>query len=82
MNSWLIDTGFILGSCAVLLTLCASGWAIGWRCVLSRFSVAQKLMREVFGIGQSAEHKEKLAAARAKRLQHRSIRAKLKQMKS
>jgi hypothetical protein len=72
------DLAFVLASSALLLFLCGLGWLIGWRCVLSRFSVAQKLMREVFGVGETRQHQEHLAAARAKRLERRSIRARFR----
>ena len=73
-----VDLVFVLSSTVLLLCLCGVGWLIGWRCILSRFSVAQKLMREIFGVGETREHQQRLAVARARRLERRSIRARFK----
>ena len=62
---------YVAAAFLFLVTLVAFGWFIAWRCILSRFSAVRKVVREMFGVGETQEHKAKLALARAKRIERR-----------
>ncbi len=62
---------YVAAAVLALIALVALGWFVAWRCILSRFSAVRKVVREMFGVGETREHKAKLAAARAKRTQRR-----------